>query len=350
MKPYNLFAVVQPGLEQIAGEELMRCGMQHLDPVTGGFSFVGHLSTIARLNLQTRTVGRIMLRFAEFQAKSFGELARRVEALPWDDFLTKLRPDIRVVSFRSDLFHEGAISNRLSRILTRPGADKPVQRILVRIEQDMVQISLDTGGDHLHKRGYADWRGEAPLRETSAAAMIQAAEWNGEPLVDPMCGSGVIPLETWGHACGMPVHRLRDFSFKYWKIFDQAQWDRYVAEPVGKPGLRVRGFDIDQKMVDTARHNAQNLGAEVNFEHRDVRRLSLLEPSWVFVNPPYGKRLEEDHEVVDALVRLHSEGHRVFMLAPGDLLRTTKLPWNPLLRFKNGGIQVTWAEIGVEKA
>jgi putative N6-adenine-specific DNA methylase len=348
MKPYNLFAVVQPGLEQIAGEELMRNGINQLEPVRGGFSFAGHLSTLIRLNLRLRTVSRILVRFAEFSAKSFGELARKVEHLPWDECLTNQQPDIRVVSFRSKLYHETAITNRLQRILGNAGKDAPRQRVLVRIEEDLVQISLDSGGENLHKRGYADWKGPAPLRETVAAAMLFAAEWDGQPLVDPMCGSGTIPLEAWGLNCGIPTYRLRDFSFKYWKSFDPAQWNRYLDEPATDSGLRIHGYDIDPEMIEVARHNAERMGAKINFAARDIRRLSLLEPSWVMVNPPYGKRLEDEQTGYDALARLQTEGHRVFVLTTGDLLRTLRLPWNTLLRFKNGGISVTWAEIGAE--
>jgi putative N6-adenine-specific DNA methylase len=348
MKPFQLYAVVKPGLEQVAGEELMRNGVKHLLQVEGGFEFVGHLNTIIRLNLRLRTVSRLLLRFAKFPAHSFGEMARHVEHLPWDDFLHNLRPEFHVVSYRSELFHEGAITDRLSRIVRGAGKNAPVQRILVRLAEDQAEISLDTGGENLHKRGYAEWRGPAPLREVYAAAMVLATDWTGEPVVDPMCGSGTIPLEAWGLARGIPVAKLRDFTFKHWRIFDETQWTRTVNSPQETFPTRVRGFDIDPKMVEVARHNAEKLGSDANFEVRDVRKLSLLEPSWVMVNPPYGKRLEDDGRTYDALVRLQREGHRVFVLAPIAVLRAFKQPWNPLLRFRNGNLQVTWAEIGVE--
>src|SRR4051812_6625037 len=215
-EPFELFAATAPGLESIAAGELKSLGVKgRQEP--GGVAFEGDLNGVYLANLWLRTASRVLLRLGRFHASTFYELERRAKKLPWADFLPATGSvEVRVTCRKSRLYHSDAVAERILGAIARvapAGIDVKIgaapgegddeaetssrQLIVVRIVDDQCEVSADTSGELLHRRGYRQEVARAPLRETLAAAMVLASGWDKrQPLLDPMCGSGTIPIEA----------------------------------------------------------------------------------------------------------------------------------------------------------
>src|SRR5437762_2433627 len=294
---FELFAVTAPGLESITAGELKSLGLRGKREggsgkrETGGVSFAGDLEAIYRANLWLRTASRVLLRLAQFHANTFYELERRAKKVNWADFLPqKGSVTVRVTCRKSRLYHSDAVAERVLSAIARvppPAVDlrtatpsdddvdnedidpkaegKAISNseatdrsrsFVVRIVNDQCEISADTSGELLHRRGYRQEVGKAPLRETLAAAMVLASGWRrNEPLLDPMCGSGTIPIEAAliGHRKAPGTERK--FQFMSWPSFDERMWNDLLEkakESVEKGPLDIRGADRDAGAVQSA--------------------------------------------------------------------------------------------------
>ncbi len=208
--PLDLFAVTQPGLEDICAAELAELGLAG-QIVPGGVSFAGELADLAAANLRLGVATRVLVRVGEFRAPGFPELHAHAARLPWERFLSPTatpRVCCLVSARKSRLYHTVGIAERVVRGLGErlgvaaelvPASDDDADaettvaalRVHVRLERDRCTVSVDSSGEPLHRRGYRLALARAPLRPTLAAAMLRAAGWHpGEPLLDPMCGSG----------------------------------------------------------------------------------------------------------------------------------------------------------------
>ncbi len=209
--PLEAFAACLPGVEPFLAQELEELGYipANHHPGEGGVGFSSTLEGLYRANLWLRTANRVLLRLGRFQAIQFAELRRKAANLPWERYLTPGQPvAIRSTCHHSKLYHSGAVSERVlgaigDRLEHAPEAlafdeEQPAaQLVLVRMDNDECTISLDMSGEPLHRRGYRLAVAKAPLRETVAAAMLYASGWDRRsPLLDPFCGSGVIPIEA----------------------------------------------------------------------------------------------------------------------------------------------------------
>lgn len=306
MKPYNLFAVVQPGLEPYALQELKDLGLHGLQQSRGGIEFHGHLTTIFKVHAFARTVSRVLVRRAEFHASSFWELERSARKLPWAQWLDAGGFKLRVQSYKSRLYHEDAIAKRLSVIiqsgvpqsLYQPHENDNVQLFVVTVHRDVVRISQDASGQHLHKRGYLRYREAAPLRETIAAAMLKAIDWDGSaPLWDITCGSGTIPLEAAMLATKRPLHAYRTYCYEQWRDFPAARYEQFKQQLFSSapPAVSISGSDVDAKALATAQKNAETAGiAHIHWQQKNLFDISIDEipqGTCILCNPPYGKRL-----------------------------------------------------------
>src|SRR6476661_1282703 len=216
----ELFASTALGLESIAAGELKSVGVRGKQE-TGGVAFSGDLGRLYRANLWLRTASRVLVRLGRFHASTFYELERRSRKLPWTEFLPREGTvNVRATCRKSRLYHSDAVAARVLGAIaaaapagirvqqSRAGAgedgdeelvDEPgsSQLFVVRIVHEQVEISADSSGELLHRRGYRKEVAKAPLRETLAAAMVLASGWRrSERLRDPMCGSGTIPIEA----------------------------------------------------------------------------------------------------------------------------------------------------------
>src|SRR3954463_823882 len=240
---FELFASTAPGLESIAAGELKALGVKgRQEP--GGVAFESDIERVYLANLWLRTASRVILRLGRFHASTFYELERRAKKLPWSNFLSDGGSvEVRVTCRKSRLYHSDAVAERVLDAIRQvsPAVDlkvgndesgdetaqssKPTQLFVVRIVDDQCEISADSSGELLHRRGYRKEVAKAPLRETLAAAMILASGWRpGSPLVDPMCGSGTIPIEAAMIARRIAPGLRRQFQFMRWPSFDSGLW------------------------------------------------------------------------------------------------------------------------------
>ena len=231
-----LFAITAPGLEALCAGELTALGLANR-PVPGGVEFHGGLREIYLANLWLRTATRVVVRLDSFRCRSFPDLFQRTRRLPWGQFLrTQTRVEVSASSRGSRLFHTDRIADTVREAI---GHDSAVslapctQRLLVRFEDDICQLSVDSSGELLHRRGYRQDAAPAPLRETLAAAMLLLAGWDGrERLLDPLCGSGTLPIEAALLAGRRPPGAQRTFAFMDWPGYRPGLWQALQVEAV----------------------------------------------------------------------------------------------------------------------
>ena len=299
---FELFASTAPGLESIAAGELKALRVRGRQEI-GGVAFGGDLDRLYQANLWLRTASRVVARLGRFHASTFYELERRARKLPWEEFLPSSGPvRLRVTCRKSKLYHSDAVAERVLSAISRstsraieangegfndgkgsaddaedaehadetddretePGIEGQAQLFIVRIVHDQVEVSADCSGELLHRRGYRQEIAKAPLRETLAAAMILASGWRkGEPLLDPMCGSGTIAIEAALVARGIAPGSQRKFQFMNWPTFDEGLWHDMLEKARGSATHsteKIRGGDRDAGAVQAAARNAERAG------------------------------------------------------------------------------------------
>lgn len=362
---FELFAVTAPGLEAVCARELAALALAGVRPVAGGVEFAGELRDLYRANLWLRSASRVVVRLGGFRSRDFPELYRKALRLPWGRFIRPgTRVALRVASHRSRLLHTGRIAATVSEAIDRalgrpaPPADGPEQLILVRFEEDACLISVDSSGELLHRRGYREETAHAPLRETLAAGLLLLLGWDGTvPLLDPLCGSGTLPIEAALLAGNRPPGGRRQFAFMAWPRYRPGLWQALLAEAgrgERESAVPIRGADRDPAALAAARRNAERAGVadRVVLSVGELAQTPAAGGAGLLLcNPPYGLRLgrEEDlrplFRTLGELSRRSLPGWRVAFLAPAEhLARATGLPLRPLALLNNGGIAVTlWA-------
>lgn len=316
MKKYNLIATAAAGIEAIVGNELRHLGYE-VQVENGRVLFQGTIEDVLETNLWLRTADRVKIVVGEFYARSFEELFEQTKALPWDEFLP-LDANFPVAgkSQKSTLHNvpsvqaivKKAIVTKLSQVyhrttrLPETGAVYPLE---VAINKDKVLLTLDTSGSSLFKRGYRVAKGGAPLKENMAAALVLLAHWYPEkPFVDPVCGSGTLPIEAAliGHNIAPGFNR--DFACESFAWVDPklAQMVRDKADSQANYDIEldIWGYDIDGKMIEIAKQNALEAGlaASVNFKQMALKDFKTTKEYGVIVaNPPYGERLSDQASV-----------------------------------------------------
>ncbi|MBM6772340.1 class I SAM-dependent RNA methyltransferase [Ligilactobacillus agilis] len=316
MKKYNLIATAAAGIEAIVGNELRHLGYE-VQVENGRVRFQGTIEDVLETNLWLRTADRVKVVVGEFYARSFEELFEQTKALPWDEFLP-LDANFPVAgkSQKSTLHNvpsvqaivKKAIVTKLSQVyhrITRLPETGAVYPLEVAINKDKVLLTLDTSGSSLFKRGYRVAKGGAPLKENMAAALVLLAHWYPEkPFVDPVCGSGTLPIEAAliGHNIAPGFNR--DFACESfaWVAPKLAQMVRDKADSQANYDveLDIWGYDIDGKMIEIAKQNALEAGlaASVNFKQMALKDFKTTKEYGVIVaNPPYGERLSDQASV-----------------------------------------------------
>jgi len=357
--PFDIFLVATPGLEAPLAEEARAAGFADARPVEGGVALAGGWPEVWRANLLLRGATRVLVRFASFRALHLAQLDKRARRLDWAGVLAPGVP-VRVEAScrRSRIYHAGAAAQRIATaIATEFGApiaeDAPL-RILARIEDDLVTLSLDTTGASLHKRGFKEAVSKAPLRETMAAMFLRQCGFTGsEPVLDPMCGSGTFPIEAAEIAAGLLPGRARAFAFEHLPSFDPAAWERLRAvAPPPPPACTFYGFDRDAGAIRMAGENAARAGvsALTRFATGSIDHLVPPEgpPGLVIVNPPYGNRIGSKapllalHRLLGTVLKTRFAGWRAgIVTADRELARATGLRFEaPLPPVLHGGIRV----------
>lgn len=313
---YTLIATAAMGLESIVAKEVKDLGYE-CQVENGKVIFQGDETAIARANMWLRTADRVKILVGEFNAYSFDELFERTKALPWESFLpVDAEFPVQGKSVKSKLYSvpdcqaivKKAIVEKLKTAYKKTSwldETGPLFKIEVAILKDKVSLTLDTSGQGLHKRGYRVGQGDAPLKETLAAALIQLTTWNPDrPFVDPFCGSGTIAIEAALIGQNIAPGFNREFLSEAWPMMDGDVWGRTRMEAEDQANydqpLEILGTDIDHRMIAIAKENAieAGLGDLVKFKQMQVRDFtSELEYGVIVGNPPYGERLGDRKEV-----------------------------------------------------
>ncbi|MHB1327592.1 MAG: THUMP domain-containing class I SAM-dependent RNA methyltransferase [Gemmatimonadales bacterium] len=368
-------AVTHLGMEQVLAGELAALGLPGA-VMPGGVAFEGSLLDVAKANLMLRTAGRVLVRIASFRARTFPELERHAAKVPWAQFLT-VAPAVhfRVTAKKSRLSHERAIAERLVRALKgavpkativagrdEADADDGVQRFVVRFHRDECTVSADSSGAPLHRRGYRLETGKAPLRETLAAGLLLSSGWDGTtPLIDPFCGSGVIPIEAALITRRIPPGASRQFALERWPGFDAKAFrslrDAALAASLPASPVPISGADRDAGAIRAASANAERAGVagDVTWHQQPISALTAASvPGAVVTNPPYGARIGERGSLRDLyaqlgnVLRRHAAGWTVTLIsADRKLDGQTGLSWHELLRTENGGLPVRFVRAEV---
>lgn len=341
----DIFLTAPPGLEPVLRDEAVEAGFTDPQPVAGGVTVRGGWPEVWRANLVLRGTSRVLVRMGTFPALHLAQLDKRARRMAWD---AVLGPDVPVrveASCRgSKIYHSGAAAERVGKAITA-GAGAAIDvnapvKLLIRIQNNQCTISLDTSGELLHKRGFKQAVGPAPLRETLAALFLRACGYRGtEPVIDPMCGSGTFILEAAEIALGLHPGRARSFAFEQLATFDAAQWARMQdLSPKDPPAFRFIGSDRDEGAVAMARDNAARAGlASVTaFHQHTVSDLQRPDgpPGLVMVNPPYGARLGDANALkalyaaLGRILRERFVGWRVGLVTSDNALaKATALPF-----------------------
>jgi putative N6-adenine-specific DNA methylase len=370
----DIFVICAPGLEAVTGAEMLRLGIKPEKSEAGGVSCRGSIQDVMKLNLWLRTASRVVVRVAEFHASTFHELERRAAKIEWNRFLEeKSTVSFRVTCRKSKLYHSDAVAERLTKSVgtqikgVRFEADDEskdddstvsAQQFIVRLFRDELTISIDSSGELLHRRGYRLATAKAPIRETLAAAMLLAAEWNGaQPLLDPLCGSGTLPIEAALIAKGIAPGRNRDFAFMKWRGFERRGWQLILADADKKASktiaAHIMASDRDAGAVKAALENAKRAGVEAEVA---ISQKSMTEAisdaagiggGLLITNPPYGKRVGEAADPRDLYAslgksaRTHLPGWSLVLVSNENrLISQLKVPVELLFAASNGGIPV----------
>ena len=324
----NYVGLCAVGAEKILGNELKLLGCKLNGNAPGRVFFSGDEDALYQANFWLRTCDRVYIQLAKYSASNFTDLFDGCYSAPWQDYLKK---DVRVVVdkvrvYKSKLNSEHSIQGMIQKaiyqklgdtwhITTLPETGERCD-IRVYIDQDQAMILLDTSGDALHKRGYRTEGGIAPLRETTAAVLLQEMLWKRKmPLHDPFCGSGTIAIEATLYARNIAPGLGRHFAYEHLAIYNQNRAVELKKEAASKirPDVecRITGSDIDPDAIERARLNAEHacvtagralqmIGSDAkilrpDFMTSDFRELRAPYPEGMLIsNPPYGERLGDE--------------------------------------------------------
>lgn len=313
MKNIKLIATTNIGLEAVTKRELLDLGYEDLEVSDGKIKISCQLKDIAILNLRLRTAERVLLLIDSFRAETFEELFDKVFEISWWDYIAE--DDQFIIqgrSRKSKLFSisdcqritEKAIIEKLKMKYKVSWFEKSGSRVKIEVSllNDIAEITMDTSGDGLHKRGYREVNYKAPLSETIAASLVKLSFWKKDRiLADPFCGSGTIPIEAAMIEKNIAPGLMRDFDFVKFKFFDEELFKeekkKCYSEIKYDEKLEILASDVSHKAIQIARANAEILGLEedISFFQKDIRDLDLPDDYGVIItNPPYGERIGKE--------------------------------------------------------
>lgn len=319
-KEFELIAPCHFGLESVLKKEILDLGYEIVEVEDGRVTFRGDETVIPRANIFIRTAERILLKVGSFKATTFDELFEGTKALNWEEYLPRDAKFwvTKATTNKSKLFSGSSIQSIVKKAIVdrmkqtyrvsyfeEDGDEYPIR---VFIFKDMVSIGLDTTGTSLHKRGYRQLVGKAPISETLAAALLMLTPWNKDRvLVDPFCGSGTFPIEAAMIGANIAPGMNREFAASAWnKTIARKNWYSAYDEAhdiIRKDAeMNIQGYDLDPEIVKCAMANAREAGVDryIHFQARDVKDLKHPKHyGFIITNPPYGERLEEKEALPD---------------------------------------------------
>lgn len=351
---FRMVAKTMQGLEPVLYKELLRIGARDIEEHNRAVSFVGDKGTMYKANFLLRTALRVLLPVAEFIANNEQEYYDGIMAIDWSQWISETNTIAVDTTLSSELFQHSffmsqkckdAIADQFrNKTGARPSVDteQPDLRINIHIWNSKVTVSLDSSGSSLHKRGYRQDTGRAPLNEVLAAGMIQLTGWEGRTrLIDPMCGSATIPIEAALFAANIPAGYFREyFSFLKWRDFDSDLWEKITEGAIGRinnDAHDIIGIEISSNTLKKGRENiavakVDDLVKTYNIDFHDWDPPAGT--GTLIMNPPYGERMDKDDIAT-------------FYKAIGDTLKKKYAGYNAWILssnpegFKNVGLKPT---------
>ncbi len=324
MEKLSLIATASFGMEAIVKREVQMLGFDVLIVSNGKVEFAATPDEIPRANLWLRAADRVLLKMGEFKALTFDELFEQTKALPWENWITQDgKFTVTGSAVRSTLgsvracqaITKKAVVERLKEGYETEWFDEtgPEFTIKVSLLKDIATLTIDTSGSGLHKRGYRTQAGEAALKETLAAALVQLSFYTKERLlIDPMCGSGTILIEAALMARNIAPGLNRKFASERWPGISRTAWvsaRNAARKAINREGeLQIVGYDIDEEAIRASKINAKNagVGKDIRFEKKDVKDLWIDKPDGIIIsNPPYGVKMGEFQELNQIYISIH---------------------------------------------
>ena len=367
---FEIFLVTLPGLEDLLLAEVREQGFKKPKAISGGVLIQGGWPEVWRANLVLRGASKVLARVGEFRAHHLAQLDKHARKFPWADFLSpghSVKVEVST-NRKSEIYHSGAAEQRFERAISEIFGARIAERledtdilVKVRIARNLVIVSLETSGTALHKRGYKQAMGKAPLRETIAAMTLRACGYKRtEPLLDPMCGSGTYPIEAAEMAGNLMAGRERRYAFEYLKSYDaedvQTLKDDWFTRT---PPVHFYGYDQNAGAVDAANANAARagVGEACQFAVQPLSKLRAPEgpTGLVIVNPPYGERIGNKKALLGLyrefgdVMQSRFKGWRVGLVTSDDALaQATKLDWtNISAPIPHGGLKIKLYQTGL---
>lgn len=310
MNQFEMIAKTFHGLEEVLATELIGLGANDVQIGRRMVSFTGDKAMMYRANFCLRTAIRILKPISEFNARNADEVYEKVKNIKWEDILDVEKTfAVDAVVYSEEFRHSKFVSYKVKDAIVdyfrentgkRPSVriNKPDIALNIHIANTKCTLSLDSSGESLHRRGYRQEAVEAPLNEVLAAGMILLSGWKGEcDLIDPMCGSGTIPIEAALIARNIaPGVFRKEFAFEKWVDFDGDLFDDIYNDDTAEREFnhKIYGYDNNPKAYDIAMHNIKAAGVskDVILKLQPFQQFTQPKESAVIItNPPYGERI-----------------------------------------------------------
>lgn len=364
MENYRLTAKTFSGLEEVLSEEIRKIGGKNVQTGRRVVTYTGNAEILYKSNYLLRTALRILKEIEVFEFKNTDHFYLKCKSVDWinvfrtnqtfsisstvvnsPDFNNSMFVSLKVKDAIADYFREK--TGRRPDVNT----EDPDIYINVHIQQNKCTLSLDSSGESLHKRGYRLIQGEAPLNEVLAAGMILITGWNGTTdLIDPMCGSGTIPVEAALMAANIPPGKFRkSFAFMNWPDYDEELFGKITsAVSLTEPACRIFASDISAGNLLNAQTNARRalVYKRINFQTSDFRNLKLdVHDATLIINPPYGERItvkntNELYAMIGERLKHQFAGNKAWILSSArESMNQIGLKPNKRFKLFNGSLE-----------
>ncbi|WP_037314665.1 class I SAM-dependent RNA methyltransferase [Salegentibacter sp. Hel_I_6] len=362
---FKMIAKTMYGFEPILAKELMALGAMDVKEGTRNVSFVGDTGFMYKANLCLRTAIKILKPYQSFKIFSEEDLYKQIYNLPWENFMSVDDTLAIDATVHSETFtHSQYISLKTKDAIVdrfrdkfdkRPNVDLdfPTLRINIHIEKNFCNVSFDSSGQSLHKRGYKSATNIAPINEVLAAGMLLLSGWDGQcDFMDPMCGSGTILIEAAMIACNIPPNLNRkEFAFERWKDWDEDLFEKIESSVLKKMRefhFKIKGYDTSPSAVHKAIDNIENanLSEFIKVERQDFFASEKEEERHLHMlfNPPYGERLEIDmpkfyKEIGDTLKQSYPGTDAWFITSNLEAIKHVGLRPSRKIKLYNGALE-----------
>ena len=360
------FATVARGLESLAATELNRLGAERVKPDFCGVEFWGDRSLLYRTNLWARLPFRILQVLSRFPSPDADRLYRGIQAVDWTTYLPPDRTfAVTATGKTKALNHSHYTALQVKNAIVdwqrqnfgqRSSIDTrdPDLRVNIHLHRDVCTLSLDSSGNSLHRRGYRPAMGKAPLKETLAAATIELSGWTPDlAFLDPLCGSGTLPLEAALIGLNIAPGSFRDrFGFETWPDFDGKLWGQLLNQAAEgerqELAAPIVGSDRDPEIIEQAIANARFSGLErhIDFACRDLAEVQAPSDRGIVIcNPPYGERVGDRrklgslYKLLGDVLKQRFKGWKAYVLSGNkELALTIGLKSSKRVPLSNGNI------------